>query len=118
MQDVDSWLAIFGVMATIVGGLWSAFVYFDKRASKEVPSKPRPTARSVTSEGGVSTAGNLRVGGNLSVSQLPKGAVVVLLAGIALIAVAMLNIGDRISATRSVVTGGGISDSKITIGDK
>ena len=88
MQGVDFWLAMFGVAATIVGGVWSAFVYFDKRAARPAPSKPRPKARSVASEGGVSTAGNLRVGGNLAVSQLPRVAVVVMLAGIALIAVA------------------------------
>jgi hypothetical protein len=116
MRDLDLWLALFGVVATIVGGLWAVFVYFDARKSKQVSRKPAPTTRSVASDRGVSTAGNLSVGGDLSVGQLPKGAVLVLLAGMALIAVAVLNIGDRISATRSVLSGGDITGSQISIG--
>ncbi len=103
LEDIDLWKFLLAAGTTIVGGAWAAFVYFDQRGK----SKAKSPAQAI------------------SVSQLPRGAVAITLAGIALGGWAVVTgMGDRsrtsidgqsITVTNGVGAGGDIEDSTINV---
>jgi hypothetical protein len=78
MQSLEDWKLLVGLVATVVGGLWTLFVYFDKKRSAAVdPAKEAAGTGTPTGAG------------------LSPGAVSVLLAGLVLIGWAIFVGGDR-----------------------
>lgn len=104
MDSLEDWKLLVGLVATVAGGLWTAFVYFDKKRSAraEAPGQPADTR---------------------SGSGLPAGATLILLAGLALVgwSVFLGRDGSRVDARidvdaeNGVAAGGHISDSTIII---
>ncbi len=96
MESLENWKLLLGMIATVVGALWSAFVYFDR---KRLPAKAdeRPEAGpQIGARQGIAAGGNVSAR-RVTISALPPGAVVVLLAGLALVGWSVLAAGDRAS---------------------
>jgi hypothetical protein len=91
---LDTWLAVFGAVATIVGGAWTAFVYFDKK--KQTSEKPRSTTE-INAPGGIASARDTVIHGNVTFRELPKGAMGLAALGLLVLALALLNMGDRVT---------------------
>ena len=101
-MDLDFWLAIFGVAATLAGGAWSVIVYLDKRAREDArAAAPRRRDRATS--------------GTPPAQPFPAAAVAVLLLGLVLVGASFFSVGDQITATNSVVTDS-VNQSTITIG--
>lgn len=105
MYDLDLWKFSLAAGTTIAGGLWAAFVYFDQKSKAK--AKPAPQQPSFT------------------ITQLPRGAVAITLAGLLLAGWAVAtgtgdrsrtSVGDQsMTVTNGVAVGGDVGDSTISV---
>lgn len=105
MNDLELWKFLLAAGTTIAGGLWGAFVYFDQKNKAKVKPAPQQSSFSIT--------------------QLPRGAVVITLAGLALAGWAVAtgtgdrsrtSVGDQsMTVTNGVAVGGDVKDSTISL---
>jgi hypothetical protein len=137
-REILGWLA--GGVATAAGGIWVVVRYFLERTNKSPPGSPefgspnrwQPSHGSAPSEegsgqgsgttvstgAGIAAAGNVRVGGNVTIQQqkpFPKGAIVLAAVGLLLLGYAAFNSGSRVSVNNGSAVGGNVTNSTITV---
>ncbi len=97
-MDLQNWKLIFGLAASVIGGVWTVFVYFDKKRSA-APANPPPDAP--------------RVNG----SWLPLAGVFLVFVGVILVGWSLLLGPQTMNVTAkcgTAVGGGGITNSNIS----
>jgi hypothetical protein len=90
----ENWTVLFGIAATVVGGVWTVFVYFHKRNER---GSDKSNNRSIRSAGGIASGRDTVIHGNVSFKELPKGAVGLAVLGLIILAWAIANIGDKVT---------------------
>jgi hypothetical protein len=131
-REILGWLA--GGVATAAGGVWVVVRYFLERTNRSPLGSPErwqpshgPAPSEETGQGsgttvstgaGIAAAGNVRVGGNVTIQQhksLPKGALVLAAVGLLLLGYAAFNSGSRVSVNDGSAVGGNVTNSTITV---
>jgi hypothetical protein len=121
-RETLTWLG--GGVATAAGGVWVAMRYlldrkYDKSASDKRFDSQKPTAGPTVSTGtGFSTAGNMQVGGNVSIqhNRIPKAAIALAALGLLLLGYALFNSGSHIDVRNGSYIGRDVSNSRIDVG--
>lgn len=108
----------FGVFTTVIGALWAAYTKLGGSRTSDEPKPSRPsTETSTQATNGIAGGCDVSVGGNVSVSQTPMAAWVVLGFGIICLGlVAIFSDGDDTTITNGANVGGDMNGSSITIG--
>jgi hypothetical protein len=96
----ETWTALFGIAATVVGGLWTAFVYIQKKSERR---REKTLDNSINAPGGIASGRDTVVHGDVSLTELPKGALALGFLGLIILAWAIANVGDRVT-TRNLTS--------------
>lgn len=120
-RETLTWLG--GGVATAAGGAWVAVRYLldrrhDKPASDKRSDPQKPTAGPTVSTGtGFSTAGNIQVGGNVSIqhNRIPRAAIALAALGLLLLGYAAFNSGSHIDVRNGSYVGRDVSNSQISV---
>jgi hypothetical protein len=120
-QDTLTWLG--GGVATAAGGVWVAVRYLLDRDRKKSsldkkPAFPKSAGPTISTGTGISTAGHMQVGGNVSIehNSVPKAAIALAVLGLLLLGYAFYNSGSRINVSNGSFIGGNATNSPVTIG--
>lgn len=109
-------LAFLGGGAMVfISGLWTAIGYVHKRKKLADPPDKGGPSRQTHAQHGVAAGGNMTVGGDVNVQQLPKTALVLGVLGLVILGVAAWNAGERTTVSNGSYVGGDMIDSPVTI---
>ncbi|MCL6284124.1 hypothetical protein M3P21_11345 [Ruegeria sp. 2012CJ41-6] len=115
-QDVMNAVGFYaGGAATAIGAVWVAITKMRGKDKNENPDKPSyQTTASATK--GIAANRDVSIQGNVSFSQTPKAAWVILGVGVVLLGLAAVFGGDHITVTDGAHVGGDMKNSSINIG--
>lgn len=105
-----------GGVAAVVAGLWRAWLSLRKKP--EGGAAKAPPSRQVSGGDGVTAGGDVMIEGGVTFTrnELPKGAVALIVLGIALVALGAYMAGGGDHLEQSIKVGGDLKAGTITIG--
>ena len=119
-QATLTWLG--GGVATAAGGAWIAVRYLlerdrDKPASGKRSDPPKPAGHAVSTGTGISSIGEIRIGGDVTIqhNRIPRGGIVLAVLGLLLLGYAFYNSGTRVDVKNGSYVGGSVSNSRIDV---